>query len=135
VKGIADTGFLVALANRRDAHHGWAAALLPRFEPPLLTCEAVLSETAFHLGSSELALSMVSDGLVRVELDFRKEWKSIQALAARFADQAPDLADLCILRLSELNSDHTVLTVDASHFRVFRRNKRERIPALFPPEK
>ena len=100
-----------------------------------MTCEAVLSETAFHLGSSELALAMVSDGLVRVEVDFRKEWKSIQMLAARFADQAPDLADLCTLRLSELNSEDTVLTVDAAHFRVLRRNKRERVPALFPPEK
>jgi predicted nucleic acid-binding protein len=27
VKGIADTGFLVAFANRDDAHHPWAVRL------------------------------------------------------------------------------------------------------------
>ena len=32
---------------------------------PLLTCEAVLAETAFHLGSSTQVLAMVREGLVR----------------------------------------------------------------------
>jgi predicted nucleic acid-binding protein len=134
VKAIADTGFLVALANRRDHHHAWAANLLPTLETPLLTCESVLSETAFHLGSSQLVLSMVRDGLVEVDWEFAHEWRSLQKLADQFADQEPDLADLCVIRLSELHPKHTVLTVDAGHFRIFRRNTRERIPTVFPPD-
>ncbi len=132
MRAIADTGFLVALANRRDHHHAWAAALLPRLKTPLLTCESVLSETAFHLGSSNLALAMVRETLVEVALEFAREWPALQTLAAQFFDQAPDLADLCVIRLSELNPNHTVLTVDAGHFRVFRRNIRDKIPAIFP---
>lgn len=31
MKGIADTGFLVAFANRGDAHHDWAVALAGDF--------------------------------------------------------------------------------------------------------
>ena len=27
MKGIADTGFLVAFGNRNDAHHDWAVGL------------------------------------------------------------------------------------------------------------
>ena len=41
VKGIADTGFLVALANANDAHHGWATQIAASVAEPLLTCEAV----------------------------------------------------------------------------------------------
>jgi predicted nucleic acid-binding protein len=51
LKAIADTGFLVAVANRRDQYHDWAVDLLSVLQTPLLTCEAVLSETAFHLVS------------------------------------------------------------------------------------
>ena len=49
--GIADTGFLVAFANRNDAHHRWAVDVAAQIDEPLLTCEAVLAEAAFHLQS------------------------------------------------------------------------------------
>jgi predicted nucleic acid-binding protein len=65
VKAIADTGFLVAFGNRRDHHHQWAVEIAERVTEPLLTCKAVLAETAFHLGSSPLALAFVRDGLVK----------------------------------------------------------------------
>jgi hypothetical protein len=45
---LVDAGFLVALLARRDFHHGWAVAQVPRYAPPWHSCEAVLSE-AFHL--------------------------------------------------------------------------------------
>jgi uncharacterized protein len=51
VKGSADTGFLVAFANRNDRHHDWAVRVAESVTEPLLTCEAVLAETAFHLQS------------------------------------------------------------------------------------
>jgi len=66
VKGIADTGFLVAFANRKDVHHEWAVGLAGRLTEPLLTCEAVLAEAAFHLQSTSLVLAMVSEGLIAV---------------------------------------------------------------------
>jgi len=65
MKAIADTGFLVAFGNRKDYHHEWALGIAERVTEPLLTCEAVLAETAFHLGSSALVLAMLQDGLVR----------------------------------------------------------------------
>ena len=44
--GIADTGFLVAFANRKDRHHGWALDVASKIDRALLTCDAVLAETA-----------------------------------------------------------------------------------------
>jgi predicted nucleic acid-binding protein len=41
VKGIADTGFLVAFANRNDHYHAWAVSIARGVTEPLLTCEAV----------------------------------------------------------------------------------------------
>jgi hypothetical protein len=44
------------------------------------------------------------------------------------------IADLCLIRMSELNPRHFVITVDRTDFRVYRRNKREMIPLICPPE-
>jgi predicted nucleic acid-binding protein len=133
VKGIADTGFLVAFANRHDAHHEWAVEVAKQVTEPLLTCEAVLAETAFHLQDVRVVLALVHEGLVEVAFDCRDHWPQLKALAARYADRRPDLADLCLIRLSELHPQHSVVTVDREDFEVYRRNKREAIPLMCPP--
>ena len=46
MKAIADMGFLVAFGNRKDYHHEWALGIAEGVTEPLLTCEAVLAETA-----------------------------------------------------------------------------------------
>jgi predicted nucleic acid-binding protein len=50
VKKIADTGLLVAAADAKDRDHAWAATAL-RTHAPFHTCEAVVLETAWVLGS------------------------------------------------------------------------------------
>jgi predicted nucleic acid-binding protein len=134
VKGIADTGFLVAFANAPDRHHAWALGVAERVTEPLLTCEAVLAESAFHLRNAGLVLSMVDEGLVTVAFDANDHLPQLIALARRYADRLPDLADLCLVRMSELHPRHSVITVDRDDFRVYRRNKREVIPLICPPE-
>jgi predicted nucleic acid-binding protein len=133
VTGIADTGFLVAFANFHDRHHDWAVTIAAGITAPLVTCESVLAETSFHLKSVSTVLAMVQEGLVQVAFDCREHWPQLQALARRYADRNPDLADLCLIRLSELYPRLSVLTVDREDFRVYRRNKREIIPIICPP--
>jgi predicted nucleic acid-binding protein len=133
VKGIADTGFLVAFANRNDRYHEWAVELAKQVTAPLLTCEAVLAETAFHLESVAIALAMIDDGLVELSFDCNAHLEPLAALAKRYAERKPDLADLCLVRMSELHPRHSVITTDRSDFRVYRRNKREAIPLICPP--
>lgn len=133
MKGIADTGFLVAFANRTDTYHDWAVGLAARVTEPLLTCEAVLAEAAFHLEHASLVLAMVGEGLVAVSFACNDHWPQLAALAKRYADRNPDLADLCLIRMSEIYPRHSVITVDRDDFRVYRRNKREAIPLICPP--
>ncbi len=134
MKGIADTGFLVAFVNRNDRHHEWAVRLAEGIHEPLLTCEAVLAEAAFHLRSTGLVLAMLQQGLVMLAFQCREHLPQLGALAQRYADRRPDLADLCLVRMSELYPRHSVITVDREDFRVYRRNKREVIPLICPPE-
>ena len=135
MKGIADTGFLVAFANANDKHHKWAAQLATAVTEPLLTCEAVIAETAFHLESAAVALAMINEGLVALAFNCQEHLLHLARLADRFVDQTPDLADLCLVRMSELFPKHSVITIDRTDFQVYRRNKREAIPLLCPPER
>jgi predicted nucleic acid-binding protein len=133
MKAIADTGFLVAFGNRKDRHHQWAVGIAEGVTEPLLTCEAVLAETAFHLGSSALVLALLRDGLVRSAFVLSEHVSRLAELAARYADRKPDLADLCLIRLSELHPRRPVITTDLADFRVYRRGRREAIPLIYPP--
>ena len=134
MKGIADTGFLVAFANRNDRHHEWAVRVAESVTEPLLTCEAVLAESAFHLESVSVVLAMMREGLMTLAFDCRDHLPQLATLAERYADRHPDLADLCLVRMSELHPRHSVITIDRQEFRVYRRNKREMIPLVCPPD-
>lgn len=133
MKGIADTGLVVAFLNRSDRYHGWAVEIARRVSEPLLTCEAVVAESAFHVGSTALVLALIQDGLLRMAFDLEKNFREVLELAERYEDRSPDLADLCLVRMSELHPDLRIYTVDESDFRVYRRNKREVIPIVCPP--
>ncbi|HUI57807.1 MAG TPA: PIN domain-containing protein [Bryobacteraceae bacterium] len=133
MKAIADTGFLVAFGNRHDYYHDWALGVAAQVTEPLLTCEAVLAEAAYHLGSSSLVLSFVREGLVRSAFDLLSHLPRLAELATRYADRRPDLADLCLIRLSEIHPRHPVITTDLAGFRVYRRGRREAIPLIHPP--
>jgi uncharacterized protein len=134
MKAIADTGFIVAFRNKNDEFHDWAVDVARNAKEPLLTCESVLSEAAFHLGSSKYVLELVSSGLLAMAFDSRQYVDKLYELAARYEDRRPDFADLCLICMSEEHPRHTLLTVDED-FRVYRRNKREVIPLLCPPKK
>ena len=76
-----------------DTEDRWTSGKLP--------CEAVLAETAFHLQDVGLVLEMIADGLVTLSFDCNDHLPQLAALAARYKDRKPDLADLCLIRMSE----------------------------------
>jgi predicted nucleic acid-binding protein len=133
MRAIADTGLIVAFGNRTDRFHSWALDIAKSITEPLLTCEAVLAEAAFHLRSVPYVLSLVEDGMLRIAFEMAKHQQRLSQLAQRYQDRHPDLADLCLIRLSELFPHHVVVTVDEEDFRIYRRNNRETIPILCPP--
>lgn len=131
MKGIADTGFIVAFLNRRDAYHGWACSIAESIESPLITVEAVLAEAAFHTGSVEAVMQLIPAGLIQLDFDLNKNSTRVAVLAKRYRDRSPDLADLCLICLSEQYPKHPIFTVDGD-FLIYRRHQRERIPVVMP---
>jgi len=59
----------------------------------------------------------------------------VLALLKKYRDHAMDLADACIVRMTELMSDCRVITLARSDFAVYRRNGRGVIPVIVPPSK
>ena len=99
----------------------------------MLTCDAVVAEAAFHLGSISYVLELVNDGMLELAFDLGKNLNRVAELAKRYEDRQPDLADLCVICMSELHPRYAVITVDQADFRVYRRNRRETIPIVCPP--
>ena len=45
---ILDASVFVALIDRGDSYHNWTVQKLAKISPPLLTCEAAITETCFY---------------------------------------------------------------------------------------
>jgi uncharacterized protein len=133
MKAIADTGFIVAFLSRDDQHHDWALDIAERMTAPLLTCEAVLAESVFHLGTCSAVLTLLQENMLQLAFDLSSNFDHLAELAKRYDDRKPDLADLCLIRMSELYPRHALITINEKDFRVYRRNKREAIPLVCPP--
>lgn len=131
---LCDTGPLVAYLNRRDPHHGWAVAVMQQVRPPMLTCEAVLTEVVYFLREDKLDLGplfqLLERGALRVDFDLSVHWPRARTLMARYHQM--DLADASIVVMSELHARSQVLTVDRTDFSVYRRNDRQVIDFVAP---
>ncbi len=75
---------------------------------------------------------MIQAGEIILDFDLSEQSAGVLALLNKYADRQMDLADACIVRMSELNRESRVLTVDRNDFAVYRRNGRERIPLITP---
>lgn len=130
-----DTGPIVALLNSRDAWHKWTRATLGQVKPPLVTCEAVLSEAAFlvrRLGNgSDAVLELVSRGVLSVEFNLAAEIAPVRKLMSKYKDVPMSLADACLVRMTEMDTRLQVITLDTD-FRIYRRLGRQVIPIVAP---
>jgi len=134
---IIDTGPLVALLNRRDRHHAWVREVLDTVEPPIFTCEAVVSEACFVLGrlagGQDGVLQLLASDVVRIDFRMLPEIAAVQGLIRKFANVPMSLADACLVRMTELDAQSVLVTLD-SDFRVYRRNRRQIIPTIMPSQ-
>ena len=133
---ICDTGPVVAYLNRNDPHHQWSVEIMRQIRPPLLTCEAVLTEVIYFLRDDRLDVEplfvLLERGILRIDLDLASHWPRVRTLMARY--HRMDLADASIVVMTELNARCQVLTVDRRDFTVYRRKDRQLIPFLAPPK-
>ena len=69
--------------------------------------------------------------MIRIALNIQEEQADLRALMRRYRNRPMSLADACLVRLSELQTDGEVFTLD-SDFRIYRRHGNKVIPVLMP---
>ncbi|SJM95419.1 PilT protein domain protein [Crenothrix polyspora] len=133
---IVDTGVLVAILNKNDRYHDWAVQQFADIEPPLLTCEAVISESSFLLRDYQRAsvlFKWLKIGVVSLPFRLQNEIQPLHALLEKYANVPMSLADGCLVRLAENYPQSSVFTLD-SDFQVYRKNVNQLIPLIFPEQ-
>ena len=130
-RAIVDTGFLVALVDRRDGYHEWAVATAKTLPGPWLTCEACISESYHLLGqiapaeSLKILAMLESGGLMSQHL-LPEQRANVHDEATRYHGRSVDFADACLVVLSDAAPRLPIVTVDKDDFAVYLRGRRPR---------
>ena len=132
---LLDTGPLVSFLGSGLEHHAWAVEQWKEVRPPLLTCEPVLTETAFLLKragrDTDALFALLERGVIRIAIGIEREQADLRGLMRRYRNRPMSLADACLVRLSEIHGSSEVLTLD-SDFRIYRRHGNKVIPVRMP---
>jgi predicted nucleic acid-binding protein len=134
---LIDTGPLVAFFDRSDRYHSWAKQMWSAAPVPMLTCDAVLAEACYllqeHAGlSPDKVLALFERKVLAAPFSVEANALAISRLLEAYKDQGMQLADACLVRMSELQSDCRVFTLDVKEFSVYRRFERKVIPLVRP---
>ncbi len=130
---IADTGAIVALIDDSDNFHDWTNEQARKLLPPFATCEAVIAEASHLLKSinngQQTLLALIEQGFLQIDFSLSAEVAEVTALMHKYANVPMDLADACLVRMSELNEASTIFTLD-SDFWIYRKNGKDQIPLI-----
>jgi predicted nucleic acid-binding protein len=138
-RALVDSGFLVALLNRTDAHHEWAAGLVPTLRGPWLTAEACISEAVFLLEQAgrvavEALLRWLEQGALVSQHCLPEQLTDVRTELFGYRSRWVDFADACLVILSDEQPKLPVVSVDSADFSVyFRRRSGRRL--ILPPKR
>lgn len=123
---LVDTGFWLALANRRDTHHAAAVARLAEIDEPLVTTWPVITETCHLLlrrlgADSQIAFlaSYVAGAFEVVAIEPRHAQR-LHELMDRYRDLPMDLADASLVVAAEELGEGRILSTDRRDFAAYR---------------
>ena len=132
---ILDTGPIVAFLNKRDRYFTWVSEAFNLLEPPVYTCESVISEACFLLrnmeGGSIAVAELIARRLVVIDFDLSGEIQAVKKLMSKYANVPMSLADACLIRMTEIEKNSQIVTFDQD-FNVYRRFDRQLVPVLMP---
>jgi predicted nucleic acid-binding protein len=133
MKNILDAGPLIAVLNSADQHHQWACDMLARLGPPFYSCAEAMAEAAAMTGQPAAIVVMIQAEEIVLAFDLSEQTAGVLSLLKKYHDREMDLADACIVRMTELMRACRVITLDRTDFAAYRRNGRELIPTIVPP--
>ncbi|HCN75597.1 MAG TPA: pilus assembly protein, partial [Verrucomicrobiales bacterium] len=97
---LLDTGPLISFLAAGLGHHEWVVEQWKRLKPPMLTCEAVLTEAAFLLKregvDTDSLFALLERGVIRVALEIEDQAADLRTLMRRYRNRPMSLADACL---------------------------------------
>ena len=133
---LLDTGPIVAFLYSRDAHHDWAIEAFDELQPPVITCEAVLTEACFLIERNRWpaarVLEYALESEIHIGLELEQEMPAVRALMRRYENVPMSLADACLVRLAEM-TDLPICTLDRD-FAIYRLSRRRPLTLITPPD-
>jgi uncharacterized protein len=123
---IADTGFFLALANRRDHSHALATRALATLAEPLVTTWPVVTETCHLMVSrlgpraAEVFIGSALKGAFSLFGLSEEHLPRILTLMEKYRDLPMDLADASLVLLAEHLGSGAILSTDQRDFRTYR---------------
>lgn len=133
---LLDTGPLVAFFDRSERFHSWSVSQFRRINGPVFTCEPVITEALFLLRKTPDArrklLLYIEEDVISLRFELRDEIQAVRSLLEHYRQVPMSLADACLVRMTELFHGCELVTFD-SHFRIYRRHRRQHIHAILPP--
>ena len=123
---IADTGFFLALANRRDRVHQQAKRALARIAEPLITTWPVMTETChlmtsrMSVGAAEIFVASAQQGAFQIFALASEHLPRILELMRKYRDLPMDLADASLVVLAEHLGQGRILSTDRRDFGAYR---------------
>ena len=132
---LVDASFLIALYNKSDINHARCARFLNEFDAPLLTCEAVLTESLHMLrfvnGAARSILASIESGALEIRFDLAKSAGAVSTTLEKYRDTPADFADACLIEMADQLGTGDILTLD-SDFRHYRWRRNRHFRMLIP---
>ena len=123
---LLDTGFIVALLDRSESSHKACARTVREVEAPLVTCEAVITESCYLLrnlsGAPEAVIENITAGIFQVPFQLSRDTAGVKQVLRKYKDRKIDLADACLIRLADQFGTADILTLDQD-FAIYRWGK------------
>ncbi|PYU65447.1 MAG: pilus assembly protein [Acidobacteria bacterium] len=123
---LLDTGFIVALLDRSESFHKTCARAVQEVEAPLVTCEAVITESCYLLrnlsGASEAVIENIAAGIFQIPFQLSRDTAGVKQVLRKYKDRKIDLADACLIRLADQFGTADILTLDQD-FAIYRWGK------------
>lgn len=121
---LLDTGAFVALVDRSETRHADCAAALEGWAGPIVTSEAVLTETLYLVGArwnaQRVCLEFFARGAFLLVPSSRESLRRVAALMEKYQDVPMDFADATLVALGEELDSAQVFTLDRRGFSAYR---------------
>ena len=126
---LLDTGAFVALVDRSEQCHADCVAALEQWTGPVVTTDAVLTETLYLVGpawrNQRVCLEFFLRGAFLLIPTSQTSLRRVAALMEKYRDVPMDYADATLVALGEELQTDWVFTLDRRGFSTYRLQRRK----------